>query len=201
MAATYAGLAEYKTEIGETDDDNDARHANDLEEASRVIDALCRRAPGYFAAVTATRYLDVPAAVGTRLSVPPLQSVTTLKTDEDGDRTYEVTWSSTLDYRLYPLEGPPYTEVRIDTVNGRYTFPAGDARVQIVGTFGETAGGAPLGIQRATRLLANRYRARPNTPEGISTGGEDMMALGAADPDIIAILRDGGYVNAGAVFA
>ena len=202
MAATYATLADYKVEIGETDAANDVRHATDLEDASRVIDALCRRPAGWFAAVTATtRTFDVPAGTGPSLLVPPLWSITTLKTDEDGDRTFEVTWSAALDYRLYPLDGPPYSEIRIDDVNGRYSWPGGDARVQIVGAWGETEAGAPLPIQRATKLLASRYRSRPNTPEGIAAGGENMMALGAADPDIIAILRDGGYINPAGIFA
>lgn len=201
MAAIYASLVHYKAEISETDADNDDLHMVELEEASRVIDRLCRVAAGWFAPVSATtRTFDVLTSQASRLPIGPLQSVTTLKTDEAGDRTFETTWATT-DYRLYPLAGPPYTEVRVDDYQGRYLFPAGQARVQIVGTWGDEVGVVPLPIQRATRLLANRYRVRPNTPEALMAGTNNMMALGAHDPDVMTILRDGGYINVQAVFA
>lgn len=197
MAATYGLLATYQAETGST---ASARDAIDLEEASRAIDAICRQPAGYFAAASATKLFDVPVGGAARVWVPPLQSITTLKTDEDGDGTYEVTWATT-DYRLYPLAGPPYTEIRVNAEAGRYRFPPGDARLQIVGPWGETASGAPLPIQKATRLLAWRWNKRVNTPEGIAQGSATMMAMGEQDPDIMSILRAGGYINHMALFA
>ncbi len=200
MSVTYASLTQYKTEIGETTATNDDRHASDLEEASRAFDAICRRPDGWFYAATATKYFDVPRGGTRNLWIPPLQSVTSIKTDEGGDSVYETTWATT-DYRLYPLAGPPYTEVRIHDGTGRYNFPIGDARVQIIGAWGETATGTPLPVQKAVRLLARRYSIRPNTPEALLAGTNNMMALGAHDPDVKTIIERGGYMNHTAVFA
>jgi len=199
--AVYASLAQYKGEIGETSSDNDARHMADLAEASRVIDRLCRVPAGRFAPTAAgvARTFDVSSAQAMRMSLPPVYSVSAVKTDEDGDRTFETTLAST-DYRLYPLDGPPYTSIRVDDAQGNYTFPVGQARVQITGQWGEALT-VPLPIQRATRLLAGRYRVRPNTPEALMAGTNNMMALGQHDPDVLTILRDGGYINVSAVFA
>ena len=54
-----------------------------------------------------------------------LLSVTTLKTDEDGDRTYEITWATT-DYDLMPYnatlesQAQPYSHLQT-TPDGDYT--------------------------------------------------------------------------------
>lgn len=191
----YASLGQYAEEIG-ADNDGDAKMREDLLEASRVIDRMSRVDPGFFAAAadaTAARF-DVAATQTRRLVIPPCQSVTSVKLDEDGDRTFEVTLAST-DYRLYPLSGPPYTEIQVDDYQGRYGFPVGQARVEVTAAWGEGVT-VPPPIQRATRLLANRYRVRPNTPEALMAGTNNMMALGAHDPDVLTILRDGGYINA-----
>lgn len=192
--STYADLEEYKAEIKEESDDFDAVHARDLLEASRVFDRLCGAPVDYFAAATATKLFDVDSSA--KLWIPPLQTVTTLKTDDDGDGVYEVTWAVT-DYRLYPLAGPPYTEIRVHDTTGRYRFPRGDARAQIVGVWGEVATGAPRPVQKAVRLLANRYRVRPNTPEALLAGTENMMALGEMDPDVKLIIEKGKYMVGG----
>lgn len=193
-SALYGDLTSFKAEINETGSTNDTRLTQALREASRVWDRLCNVPAGYFAgeASGAIRYLDVPDTATVSIQIPPAMAITAVATDEDGDRTYEVTWSALLDYRLYPLDGPPYTELRRDTVNGRYAFPVGDARLKLTGTMG-SASAVPLPVQRAVRLLANRYRVRPNTPEGIASGNENMMALAAVDPDIKTILMQGRY--------
>lgn len=217
MDLAYADLGEYKAEIKEESEANDKRHTRDLLEASRVIDRLCGKEDGEFASVTATRYFDGPtpddsarraledlalyeawlltADATQRLYIDPLLEVTTLKTDEDGDGVFETTWSAD-DYILYPLNTTPKTLIRANPVTGTHSFPVGLRRVELVGSWGESSI-TPRPIQKATRLLARRYAVRPNTPEGIVSGNEDMMALGAADPDIMTILKAGRYLRVG----
>ena len=164
-------------------------------------DRLCRQPAGYFGPTAAggVKTLDVPKGSGSVIAIPVAQAITAVATDADGDRVFETTWAAT-DYRLYPLDGPPYRELRVDDAQGRYTLPVGQARLQLTGTWGEESA-VPLPVQRAVRLLAGRYRVRPNTPEGITSSGEHMMALGAVDPDILTILREGGYINHRTLFA
>lgn len=197
-AANYLDLDLFKTEIGEGGSSKDDLYTALGLEASRVIDRLCRVPAGYYGPQTFTKTFDSDDE--SVLYIPPLISVTSLKTDEDGDRTFEVTWDADADFRLYPLDGPPYTRIERDSVNGSYYFPIGSARVQLAGSWGEAAT-VPEDIERATRFLANRYRVRPNTPEGVKEGGENMMALAAHDPDILTILRDGRRIKATRAFA
>jgi hypothetical protein len=116
----------------------DARLLAILEDVSRWIDNYCNR---HFYVLEATRRFD---GSGSRaLAVPDLISVTTLKTDEDQDRIFEVTWGSG-DYLLYPLNaepqqpwGRPYTRVLVDTEAGtRAVFPSGKSAVEITGMWG-----------------------------------------------------------------
>lgn len=64
-----------------------------------------------------------------------LYSVTSLRTDDDGDSTYETTWA-TGDYRLGPVNAPahgkPYWEVRT-RLNSSNAFPSGAEAVEITG--------------------------------------------------------------------
>lgn len=107
------------------------------------------------------------------LRVPNLVSITTLKTDEDGDLTYERTWA-TADYLLWPTNAAarnatkPYTEVRVSlaTGSGRWTFPVGlQNSVQIVGVWGYPR--VPDDIQDVCILEAMRMLAQSNAPSGI----------------------------------
>lgn len=194
--AVYADLADLKSEIGETGTTNDVLLTRHLADASRVWDRLCEAPDGYFAgeAAGAIRYLDVTDedSATYRVAIPAAMAITAVAVDETGDRTYDTTWSSSTDYRLYPLDGPPYTEIRVDRTNGRYALPVGDARLKLTGTFGMSAT-VPAPVQRAVRLLANRYRVRPNTPEALQAGTNNMMAFGKHDPDVLTIMRDGRY--------
>ncbi len=215
-ALCYASLPELKSELsidpGDTDDDTRLLRA--IEDASRVIDRLCGRKPGEFAARTLTLYFDVPSTADvlqpetadrlvdervwdtSRLYVPPLLSITTLKTDDDGDGTFETTWATT-DYVLYPLNaitlGEAYREIHVNEVTGDYTFPAGKRRVQIVGSWAESSA-VERPIRRATLLLATRYWKRPESPLGVlGTVDLGFQRLMQSDPDVAYILDQGGY--------
>lgn len=109
-----------------------------LEEVSRLIDGYCNR---HFFVLTTTRRFD--GGNSRALHVPDLISITSLKTDEDFDRAYELSWSAS-DYLLYPLNaepqqpwGRPYTRIMVDIEGGsRQLFPAGGPTVEVAGKWG-----------------------------------------------------------------
>ena len=102
-----------------------------LEDATRRIDKWTER---IFYCLDATRYFD---GAGAKLVLPfDLLSITTLKTDEDGNGTYESTLATT-DYHLYPLNDVPKVRIEINP-NGNYgSFASGVKKgVEIAGVFG-----------------------------------------------------------------
>lgn len=126
MAITngYATLSEFKArlDLSTTDTTRDAYIEQMVETASRWIDGFCWRR---FYTATETRYYAPEQRY--RLEVDDLLTVTALKTDEDGDGTFEITWAVT-DYQLEPRNAAlaippgPYTSIRVKQ-NGVYTFP------------------------------------------------------------------------------
>lgn len=182
----YASLAEVKAElrIPSVDSPEDAAIETKIERASRAIDTWTGRR---FYAATETRVYSARSLYC--LSVPgmDLLSLSTLKTDEDGDRTYEVTWATT-DYWLGPenaaVEGVPYWQIDADRDHGRWTFPTTVRRgVQIVGSFGYSTT-APTNVREAcVRLAVEAYRARDrraevtDQPAGLPMLSMDIKAL------------------------
>lgn len=198
-AADYTTLAVFKSALSITSSERDTDFARCITAASRGVDRLTRRRDGDFAAQTLTRYFDV-AGNTDHLWVPPLLAVTTLKTDEDADGVYEVTWSVTggnRDYLLWPLSGPPYRRIDVDRVNGRFAFPAGQKTVEIAGSWGE-ATTVPADIERAAIILAHRLANRAKTPEGIMGNTEaGFVRLAEVDPDVMALLAP--YIDVAAL--
>lgn len=199
-AADYTTTAAFKTALSITGTDRDTDFALCITAASRAVDRLTRRADGEFAAQTLTKYFDGDG--GGSLWVPSLQSITTLKTDANGDGTFEVTWSVAggyRDYILYPLNGPPYRRIDVDLTNGRYLFAGGQKTIEIAGSWGEYTT-VPSDIARATIILANRLANRAKTPEGIMGNTEGgLLRLAQVDPDVMALIAP--YVDVGALFA
>lgn len=191
MAITngYAELSDLKGRLGITDTTDDSIIENVIEAASRAIDRHCHRR---FYGVSETRYYT--AEHGDALYLPDdLISVTTLKTDEDGDRTYEVTWATT-DYDLLPYnaatDGIPYGWLET-TPDGSYSFPANIKRgVEIAGVFGYVAAStaAPDDVREACLLQATRLFKRKDTPFGLAGSPElgqgRMTTIPKLDPDV-----------------
>lgn len=194
-AATYGSVTVFKDQHGITATDQDAILAQLLEDASRAVDRWCDVPAGHFEGQTETRVFDVSAADAAAGDVvlPALLSVTTFKTDDDGDGVYETTWTAGTDYILYPLNTTPKTAVQVNHTLGRYSFPVGQQRLQIVGSWGE-ASASPPDIVRAVMIQANRWRFRTKSPEGIA-GNADVgfVRLASLDPDVAAILERGRY--------
>ena len=136
---SYASLTELKGILGITSTTDDVMMRKQLEAASRSIESYCNR---IFYSYTATKYFNGAVT----LWIPDLLSVTTLKTDEDGDGTFENTFDGTAgtgDYILYgggledSLNLYPRTHIEINP-NGDYgSFASGVKRgVEIAGVWG-----------------------------------------------------------------
>lgn len=131
----YATRDDLKARVGLSDTDDDSILDLVLASVSREIDSWCGRQ--FFASV-GTRYFT-PAHCD-HIMVDDLLSVTTIKTDEDGDRTYPTTWATT-DYDLQPRNAAqmspaqPYWYISAAPL-GRYGWPQAASGVQIVGRWG-----------------------------------------------------------------
>lgn len=188
-----------------TDTESDDRIGAVVNAASRAIDLYCNRR---FYGASETRYYT--AEDGEVLDVDDLTSVTTLATDDDGDRTYEYTWSASTDYLLYPynaaLDSKPYTRIEIDALNGQYAFPVGVQKgVKVIGVFGYIAStdatNAPPEIKQACTIQAGRLFERHNAPFGVMGAGEFGQAtvVPKLDPDVQALLAPFRRMSIGAV--
>lgn len=194
MAITdgYATLSDVKAALRLNDTVDDALLEISIEAASREIDGWCERV---FTASTATRIYR-PTDVFT-VDVDDLQSITTLKTDSDGDGVFDVTWEST-DYQLNPLNGiaggitTPYTQVR---AIGEYLFPiyeprnvnSNEASVQITGVWGWPS--VPTAVKQACIILSMRQFKRYDSPTGVMGFGDlGVMRVGRVDPDVEKLL-------------
>lgn len=190
MAITngYTDLTIMKAHIGISDTTDDTRLERIVTAVSREIDNHCRRR---FYAATQTRYYSPVQAC--ELIVDDILSVTSLKTDIDGDRVYETVWATT-DYDLEPANAQlesqpePYWLIRT-TPLGRYSFPCDDRSVEIVGSFGFSSSTPPV-VQEACLLQSARIFERSKSAFGIA-GDPNLgtVRLSAAlDPDVKMLL-------------
>lgn len=181
MAITngYATLAEVKSRLDITGSSFDTMIEDIVTAVSRAIDEETGRR---FYAVSETRYYTPDSK--TALWVDDLLSVTTLKTDEDGDRTYEVTWATT-DYDLWPFNAQkesqprPYTRLLV-TPDGDNLFPKDTPKgVELAGSFGFASTTPPVIKQACMSQAMLEFRAK-DAPGGDTGGGEFRRAILAA---------------------
>ena len=126
----YASIADLKTSLAVTSTTDDVVMRKIIDSSSRMVDRFTGRS---FYVQSATKYFD---GAGARLWIDDLLTVTTLKTDEDGDATYENTFATT-DYILYDLNKYPKTYIEISNNSNYGGFASGVKKgVQIVGVFG-----------------------------------------------------------------
>jgi hypothetical protein len=107
-----------------------------------------------------------------------LVSISTLKTDDNGDGTYETTWSAS-NYQLCPVNAAsrgaysePYTE--IDLLNGT-SFPSAVASgreylIQVTGVWGWPA--VPVEVKQAARILIAEVAKLQDAPLGVAGASE-----------------------------
>ena len=164
----YCALTDLEYESGDTPDN--ARLESIIEAVSRAIDQIKLRR-FFTTAADETRYFT--AGHRHRCIIDDLLTITSLKTDEDGDGTFETTWT-TSDYNLLPRDGGasqrPWLEVSKKPI-GSYLFPLHDDAVQVTGKFGYSTT-TPLPIKEACILGVSRVRGRKNMPYGVSGSAE-----------------------------
>lgn len=213
VAANYCLRGDLTEEMQLTGPDEDTRLDRAITDASRVIDTWTRQEPGTFAPQTLTKLFDVPGSglSGSRftdmgftsrrpfsdnskgwyqsLTVPPLISVTSLKTDDRGDGSFVTTWTAGTDFILGPRNLETKRLIEINSDLGRYGFPQGQQRVQIIGSWGIVEDGlTPYPIRRACLLLSMLYYRRPSTTTTSQGLGGAAAKIGYVDIDIAAIL-------------
>jgi hypothetical protein len=187
LATEAAGGSVTLTDV--TDVMDDATIESIITAASRWIDGYCGRR-FYTTGTDETRYFDADSS---RLLVTPIEilSITSLATDEAGDRLYSTTWAAG-DYELEPSEsgvdGHGYRQIRI-TPNGAHAFPRGYKTVKIVGKFGWSSS-TPADVREACLLESIRLFKRMDAPFGAIAGGAyGQMTPLQADPDVAALLE------------
>jgi len=192
LSNPYTTIARLKAHLDIDDTASDG-------ELIAVVNAVSRAIERYtgtrFYASTETR--TYTPLYPDRLDIDDLLSVTTLKTDDDADGTFETTWAAT-DFKLYPrnatADGEPYRYIKI-TPYGNYVFPHIEDSVQIAGSFGYNSGNslnAPAAIQQACLLACARLwkrkdtivRQGANAALGTTTTADNILG----DPDIQALL-------------
>lgn len=196
MAITngYTTLAAVKAILRITDATDDALLEGAIEAASRRVDSFTGR---FFYQKTST----VPLYAFDEYRLPlvnDLVSVTTLKTDDDGDGTFETTWTAGTDYVLEPrdvaLQSRPYRRV---TAVGAKSFPLFTvpllAGAQINGVWGWPS--IPDDVVEAANLLSIRHFARYNAALGVVGFADMAIQVRAIDPDVRDLLN--GYRNLG----
>lgn len=159
----YATLEELKANLSEagltSNAGDDEVMENIITAVSRHIDAQTGRR---FYSTTADETRTYSTQNRRRVFTDDIISVTTLKVDYDGDRTYATTISST-DYDLAPDNaaqvGEPYTYIELAPPCVE-NFPQYRRGVQVVGKFGYSTT-TPADINQACLLISvSLYQAR-----------------------------------------
>ena len=179
-----AGASVTLSDVTDVIDDNDMELA--ISTASRDIDAFCRRR-FYTTSVDEVRHYSTAFDDLLFITGPDVISVTSLKTDDDADGTYETTWSAG-DFSLLPtdatMETPPGFYRRIGRKpNGAYWFPRTENGIEVTGKFGYTT--TPDAVHTACLIQAFRLFRRKQSPDGV-IGMTDAYAVRiklGMDPD------------------
>ena len=185
----YCTLAQIKAalRIPASDTVDDTLLEMAVESASRMIDAECDR---NFFSTSATR--DFVPSDTTTVDTDDLTAITSVKLDDDGNGTFNITWAVT-DYQTEPLtprvSGNAFPIYRLRMI-GDYLLPiwGRQATVRIQGTYGFTP--VPKQIEQATVIQGSRIFKRLDSPLGFA-GFSDMgvARVGRVDPDVAMLIR------------
>lgn len=185
MAITngYCTLEQLKASADITDGFDDTILELAIEAASREIDQICER--NFYNMGEATR--DFVAQDSLYTPIDDLISLTTLKTDPNGDSGFSITWDAG-DYNLLPLNGfmggIQWSSNGI-RVRDAYLFPivAEQPLVRVTGVWGWTS--VPTPVVQATIILASRLYKRNDSPLGVAGFGDiGVIRVGSYDPDV-----------------
>lgn len=171
----YITSAQLKGYIGQSPSDttDDTRISDAINSASRSIEKFCHRQFNAAGVVSARVYYPDGYCL-TAVDDFSTTSGLVVKTDEDGDGTYETTWTLNTDVQLEPLNGVvdgetgwPFWQLR--TV-GAKRFPCvladSIAPLQVTANWGWTA--VPASVKQACLILASNYFRLAGAPFGVA---------------------------------
>lgn len=186
---TVSQLADYLTI---TDADDDVALAAAIASATTSINQWCGRDFRADTVATARRFLCDSQCVH---DVDDFWDLATLvvKTDQGNVGTYDLTWTITTHFEVYPFNGVvngstgwPYNKIE---ATGVRWFPTGQRghrpRVQVTAKWGWAA--VPDAVTQACYIKAARIFRRKDSPEG--AGGFDTGGGGFAVPLIRPVTR------------
>jgi hypothetical protein len=190
-AQNYVSLEAFKhtlTLASETFADADITVA--LAAASRAVDKAAGRR--FYADASASNVRYYTPADSWLLAIDDVVTITSLKTDDAGDGTFENTWTVNVDYVAEPLnaasDSEPWTHLSVHP-SGSYTFPSYPRSVELTGKFGWPS--VPAEIRQATTIAAHRLLRRAReVPFGVAGIGLDGSAVRivSQDPDVAALV-------------
>jgi hypothetical protein len=163
--------------------------------ASRGIDRVCGRRFYPDADANHKRYYT-PITADT-VAIGDLITLTTLKTDNDGDSVFETTWTLNTDFTLEPLNaveegfGQPFNRIRVHPLGRNFLLWPWPRSVEVTGMWGWPS--PPEQVKQATSLLASRLlkRAREAPFGVVSLGFEGEAArIASSDPDLAFLVGD-----------
>jgi hypothetical protein len=190
----YCSLADVKAAARITDEIDDTLLELSIESASREIDSYTERVFYQSGSVgTPVVRVYVPQDLYV-VETDDIISVTTLKSDSNGDGTFDTTFDVS-DFQLEPLNGlaggieTPFTRIRaigtfLWAVYEPRNVDANQASVQVTGVFGFAS--VPTAVRQATILSALRQYKRYESPTGV-LGFSDLGAVRVGtklDPDV-----------------
>ena len=187
MFGAYASISDVKGVLGITATTDDTMIRKIVEASSRSIDSYCNR---IFAVQSATKYFNGAVT----LWIPDLLSITTLKTDEDGDGAYE----NTLDTTFATGDVIPYGVGVEDTLN---TFPKVRLEINPEGDYGSFASGVKKGVEIAgiwgygDGISATPYIADTTITEDLTAGESaiDVTAVTNLSPGQLILIGSEQY--------
>jgi hypothetical protein len=184
----YGTLAAFKTRFGieGTDANRDAVIESIIQGVSRSIDGYCNRA---FFAGSAGVARVFTALDPTLVFIDDIITITAVKTDENGDGTFDITWGAS-DYKAMPLNLTPKTWLEINKTAGTHEFPEETGAIEITGTWGYGST-TPDPVAEACYLQSNRIYQRQFAPFGIVGSAEmgQAVAIAGFDPDVEFMLQ------------
>jgi len=182
--------AELKDRTGIDDSLDDLQILGACMASTEGINLHCDRV---FTRTAGTRIFE--ARCGNLLDRVDIVSITTLKTDEDGDGVFETTWSVS-DYELKPVDalwkpGGPWPYEQVSAIAGR-RFPIAlgygrSARVQIEGVFEFPR--IPSSVKMSAAIVANDLLKLGGMSFGVQGYGEYGLVRARQNPITAAMLQ------------
>lgn len=191
----YATLSELKGFVGVSDALDDVTLQLALDSAALQIDQYTDRTFLADGSVTSRTYAVTDPAY---LAIDPVSTLTGLivATDENGDGTFETTWTVNTDFRVEPInalaQGLPWNRL---VIIGPRLFPRlqyGRPGVQVTAKYGWPGGVAPAPVKHAQLIQASRLWKRKDAPFGVAGSvefGSEMRLLAKLDPDVESLLK------------